>query len=164
MKRYLSVLAAMLLIYTDVSATTCRSQTAAVAGSRSGYDRDKVAATQVEQKESQSSDVVGRCVSGITAISVVPTFPSLSDIFNAVVERACTVAIDRIRDVSVSVASGIPAVGDTPGSPSLPSWPSLSGMPGSSGSPASPASTPLSTAPATTAPATITDLWRAIWR
>ncbi|MBA5690534.1 hypothetical protein [Rugamonas apoptosis] len=162
MKRHLPVLVATLLIFSDVSATTCRSQTAAMAGSRTGYSRDEGAATRVEQKESQSSDAVGRCVSGITTINVMPTFPSLSDIFNSVIERACTVAIDRLRDVPIPGTPGGAGTGDLPG---LPAWPSLPGSSSPTPSPGDPggAIPIVPTTPSTTLGTTASDLWRAIW-
>lgn len=162
MTRHLTILVAALLVSLNASAATCRSQTAAMAGSHTGYSRDEDAATRVEQKESESSDAVGRCISGITTITVMPTFPSLSDIFDSVLTRACTVAIDRIRNPGGSGSVAMPG---------WPSWPSLSSSPAVPGGPSAPTSPTYSGGtppfvpgtPASAAPATPSALLRAIW-
>lgn len=78
----------------------CRVAEAAEAGSRVGFERDRAAAIENEQRESASSSVIGKCVNGITSVIVVPTFPSLSDIFAQAVNRVCRVANDKIRQAS----------------------------------------------------------------
>lgn len=163
MKRYVPLLVVSLFIVAEVSAATCRSQIAASAGSAAGYSRDETAAKQVEQKESISSDAVGRCVSGITSIVVVPTFPSLSEIFSAAIGRVCAVAIDKIRE-GLPRPTGVPGIGSGTGVTIVPSWPVLPEPSGYSVSSSLPAKLPAKAAPPSSAPAAASDSWRAIWR
>jgi hypothetical protein len=78
----------------------CRSGDAAARGSQTGTERDRKAAEQTEQQDRMASDILGRCVSGITSVPTMPTFPSLSDVFNEVKTRIC-----RITSVEISSAS-----------------------------------------------------------
>lgn len=84
---------------TTSQAATCRSGNAAVRGSQQGYERDKQAAEQVAKTEQSSSDILGKCVGGITGVLTVPQFPSLSDIFNQVQNKVCQIARNQIDGV-----------------------------------------------------------------
>ena len=79
----------------SVQAATCRSGSAAAAGSQSGYERDKQAAQQTAQSERSSSDILGKCVGGITSVLTAPQFPSLSDIFDQIKNKVCQIASDQ---------------------------------------------------------------------
>lgn len=92
------------------SHSACRSEAAAIQGAQYGYNRDKTAAIENEKRESASSNVVGRCVGGISSILVVPVFPSLGDIFNNAAEKACRVASDKIREATQIPTMEIPGV------------------------------------------------------
>lgn len=76
----------------------CSSAAAAAQGARAGYERDRAAAEANEQRESASSDTIGRCLAGVTSIVVVPTFPSLGDIFSNALEKMCHVASSKVRE------------------------------------------------------------------
>jgi len=91
----------------------CRSETAAKAGAQQGYERDKNAAIETEWRESASSDVIGRCIGGITSIIVVPTFPSLQQIFAQAAQKMCNVARDKIREAATIPSGGIPGLPTT---------------------------------------------------
>lgn len=80
------------------AAVNCRSATAAAQGSQTGYQRDTQAAEQTAQKERNSSDILGKCVGGITGVITAPQFPSLSDIFNQIKDKICQIAIDQINN------------------------------------------------------------------
>lgn len=151
------------LFATSASAAPCRAQKAAEAGSKAGYTRDKVAAEEMEKRTSDSSDVLAKCIKGITAVTVVPTFPSLADIFAGVVDKACRVSIDKVRSAlpprmeSVPVIPGLPGVPVRPGDlevpvpvPGLPLKPSVG--PVRAGAAMSPS------------PARSDELWKRVWR
>ncbi|WP_321959533.1 hypothetical protein [Burkholderia cenocepacia] len=94
----------------SVQAATCRSGSAAAQGSQSGYDRDKQAAQQTAQSEKSSSDILGKCVGGITSVLTAPQFPSLSDIFDQVKNKVCQIASDQINGVVSDVNGQISGV------------------------------------------------------
>jgi TraL protein len=81
----------------SVQAATCRSGSAAAQGGQSGYLRDKQAAEQTAQSDRSSSDILGKCVGGITAVLTAPQFPSLSEIFDQVKDKVCRIASDQIN-------------------------------------------------------------------
>jgi hypothetical protein len=80
MKTAIGILTLSLLLTLDAKAN-CRVADAARIGSEAGLARDKAAAMQTAEQERKSSDILGRCISGITSIQVVPMFPSPMDIF-----------------------------------------------------------------------------------
>jgi hypothetical protein len=93
----------------------CRSEAAAIQGGQYGYNRDKNAAVENESRENASSELVGKCIGGITSVVVVPAFPSLGDIFSRAADKVCHVATARIRDAatlpSLPTLPGIPTTG-----------------------------------------------------
>ncbi|MCC7005932.1 MAG: hypothetical protein IT497_04735 [Ottowia sp.] len=93
------IIATFLLCTTIAQAATCRSGNAAARGSQQGYERDKQAAEQVAKTEQSSSDILGKCVGGITGVLTAPQFPSLSDIFNQVQNKVCQIARNQIDGV-----------------------------------------------------------------
>lgn len=68
----------------NAQAAACRSGSAATQGSQNGYKRDKKAAEEAGKKERDSSDILGKCVGGISAVMTAPQFPSLSQIFEQI--------------------------------------------------------------------------------
>lgn len=102
----------VLLLYSSASiqAANCRSGSAAAQGSQSGYQKDKQAAEQIAQNERSSSDILGKCVGGITAVITTPQFPSLSDIFDQVKNKVCQIASNQIYGAVSSVNSQINGV------------------------------------------------------
>jgi TraL protein len=69
-----------------------------VEGSKAGYEQAKRAADVWAQKERTMSDQLQQCLSRIRQTSItLPSFPSLSDIFNQMVEKICQAAIDEIN-------------------------------------------------------------------
>ncbi|WP_150119026.1 hypothetical protein [Massilia sp. NR 4-1] len=114
---YLLLLAATFVVCTSAGAAPCRALKAAELGSKAGYMRDKTAAEEMEKRASESSDVLEKCIKSITAVTVVPTFPSLTDIFTGAMERACKVSIDRVRAALPPGMPGIPVIPGLPGAP-----------------------------------------------
>jgi hypothetical protein len=92
---------------------TCRSEAAAVLGGQNGFSRDKNAAVENENRENASSELVGKCIGGITSVVVVPVFPSLGDIFSRAADKVCHVASARIRDAATLPAPAIPGLPTT---------------------------------------------------
>ena len=142
----------------SASAAPCRAQKAAEAGSKAGYSRDKVAAEEMEKRTSESSDVLAKCVKGITTVTVVPTFPSLADIFAGVVEKACRVSIDKVRSALPPGMGSVPVI---PGLPGVPTKPGDLEVP----VPRMPVAAPARVGGAPLPPAAKSeDLWKRVWR
>jgi len=85
-------------VYTGAaSAAPCRMAEAAIKGSQSGYERDTTAAIETAEKDMSASDVLGKCVGGISAVVNAPTFPSLSALFDQVFDRVCRAARNEVQ-------------------------------------------------------------------
>ncbi|MET3132793.1 hypothetical protein AAKU55_003073 [Oxalobacteraceae bacterium GrIS 1.11] len=136
---------AALLVSAGVQAN-CRSADAAKVGGDAGFARDQAAAMQTAEKNNLNSDALGKCISGITSIQVVPAFPSLMDIFNAAATKMCKLASDAIPHGTTSA----PVTG-------------ASAAAGTAPAPAVPAGTDAARSPAET-PARTSDFWSRIWR
>lgn len=91
----------------------CPAETAARNGAAQGYNRDRTAAIETEKRESASSEMLGKCIGGITSVIVVPTFPSLGDIFARARDKVCHVASDRIREATSIPGFGMPGLPST---------------------------------------------------
>lgn len=114
MKQIKPLLILTLLLPLAASAeNSCRSAAAAAQGAQSGYERDRAAAEANEQRESASSDTIGRCLSGVTSIVVVPAFPSLGDIFSNALDKMCHVASRKVRESTKLPNPTIPGVPTT---------------------------------------------------
>ncbi|WP_137808421.1 hypothetical protein [Pseudomonas sp. G(2018)] len=100
------VFSALLLLFcmsANVNAATCRSGEAAVRGSKSGYEEDKKAAEQTVEDELSFSDVLEKCVGGVTGIKAGPTYgPSetFGDWAEKIFKQVCSLARDKINDVA----------------------------------------------------------------
>ncbi|KHJ66367.1 conjugal transfer protein [Pantoea rodasii] len=79
-------------------AATCRAGTAAQTGSEAGYNAAKKANDAWAARESQTSDQLQNCLSGIRNISIsLPNLPSLQDIMNQASEKVCGALTDKIN-------------------------------------------------------------------
>ncbi|MEQ9927998.1 conjugal transfer protein [Pectobacterium parvum] len=79
-------------------AAICRAGTAAQVGSEAGYNAAKKASDAWAVRESQTSDQLQKCLSGIRNISIsLPHFPSLQDIMNQASEKVCGALTDKIN-------------------------------------------------------------------
>jgi len=85
-------------------AVTCRSGDAAATGGQIGYQRDQLAAQQVEKNENISSNTIGKCISGMSSILVAPQFPSISGIFDLVKAKICAAANEKIHEVDADIS------------------------------------------------------------
>lgn len=101
------MLALLLIASASAQSATCRSGDAATIGGQVGYEKDKQAATQMAQKENATSDILGKCVGGVTSILTTPQFPSLSDIFDQVKQKICKAATDEINNIPLDLTSQI---------------------------------------------------------
>ena len=98
----------LLLCFTgSVQAANCRSGNAAVQGSQNGYQKDSQAAEQTAQKQRTTSDILGKCVGGITGVITAPQFPSLSDIFDQIKNKVCKLASDQVNGAVNSVVNNV---------------------------------------------------------
>lgn len=108
-----TVLIALLCTAVHVQAATCRSGSAAAQGSQAGYKRDQQAAEQAAQSELSSSDVLGKCVGGITSVLTAPQFPSLSETFDQIKNKVCQIASSQVNSAISDVNGQINgAIGD----------------------------------------------------
>ncbi|WP_210454612.1 conjugal transfer protein [Pantoea ananatis] len=79
-------------------AATCRAGSAAQTGSEAGYNAAKKANDAWAARESQTSDQLQSCLSGIRNISIsLPNLPSLQDIMNKASEKVCGALSDKIN-------------------------------------------------------------------
>lgn len=141
-----TIVALTLCTAITAQAATCRSGNAASQGSQVGYQRDQQAASQAAQSELSSSDILGKCVGGITSIITAPQFPSLSDIFDQVKNKVCQIASSEVNgalsDVNgkingvlgdindkINSATNVPGIGPALGNPSPVKLPSVQQTP-----------------------------------
>jgi hypothetical protein len=133
-------------------AAPCRSLTAATRGGQAGYEADKRGADQTEQQDRSASDILGRCVAGVTGVVTIPTFPSLAEVFEQIKNEICRIASQQVHQAVGSVSfeienamRGIPMQGQVVAMPTAPVI--GTGMTGQAGTP--------SPSP---------DFWQRIWR
>ena len=88
-----------------VQAATCRSGEAAMRGGEAGLSRDQSAADSNETAEKTSSDILGKCIGGITGIFGTTSFPDLSAIWQMIKDKVCSIASSQVRGV-VSQVNG----------------------------------------------------------
>lgn len=135
--------------------TTCRSGTAAAQGGQSGYENDTKKADEAEQRDREVSDILGRCVGGVTGILTIPTFPSLDEIFKRIKDQVCYIASSRVHEALGSVTGQIDdAIRRVPGRDGSVSVPV----------PITPPPTSLNTAPASKGPTGLVENLNRIWR
>ena len=147
MKTAIGILALVALLASAGAQGGCRAADAAKIGRDAGLVKDQAAATATADNEKTNSDTLGKCISGITSIIVVPTFPSLMSIFDAAATKMCKMASDAIPRVpNLNLAAGIPVV---PGG--------IVPAPGQ-------VSIPVNISPAAAIPAESSDFWSKIWR
>lgn len=100
MKKSLTAYMAVFLCFASFTADAagCRAASAAKAGSEAGYNAAKKASDAWSERESQMSDQMQNCLSGIRNISVsLPHFPSLQDIMNQASEKVCSAMTDKVN-------------------------------------------------------------------
>ncbi len=93
----ITIAALLLCAATSVQAAPCRSSTAASQGSQKAYQRDVQAAQETAQRERSSSDILGKCVAGVTGVITAPQFPSMSDIFDQIKNKVCRIASEQVN-------------------------------------------------------------------
>lgn len=101
MKIVFSAFLLLVCMSANVYAVTCRSGEAAVRGSQSGYEEDKKAAEQIVENELSFSDILEKCVGGVTGIKAGPTYGS-SETFGGwaekILKQVCSIARDKINN------------------------------------------------------------------
>ncbi|GGM25668.1 hypothetical protein ACFQDN_22050 [Pseudomonas asuensis] len=111
MKGFLcTLIVAMLCSVSITEAATCRSGEAAERGGQKGYDRDKQAAQETADRDRSSSDILGKCIGGITAVTTAPQFPSLAEIWEAIKDKVCAIASNQVHGAISEVNSQIGGV------------------------------------------------------
>jgi TraL protein len=82
----------------SVSAATCRAGSAAQAGSEAGYNAAKKASDAWSARESQTSNQLQNCLSGIRDISIsLPHLPNIQSIMNQASEKVCSAMTDKVN-------------------------------------------------------------------
>ncbi len=89
------------------SASTCRSGVAATAGAQAAYENEVNQINQQAANSQSSSDIMGKCISGITSINIMPVFPDLGSIWSDMVNKVCKSASDSISSASNAAISNI---------------------------------------------------------
>jgi TraL protein len=79
-------------------ATNCRSASAAQAGAKTGYERNRNAAEAWSDRENQVSSGLQQCLGSISSAITVPTFPDLSGILSGIKDKICKAARDKIQE------------------------------------------------------------------
>lgn len=119
MRKALCITLLFLVCNPVAQAASCRSGTAAAAGSESGYNRAKAAADAWSQRQNNVSASLGDCLGNISTTITAPTFPNLTDVMNQIGQRICKAARDKISDY---VPPTIDPWGDTPTLPGISSY------------------------------------------
>lgn len=89
----------MLFSAASMAATTCRSGSAAQAGSQAGYERARTAATAWSQRENSVSSSLQSCLSSIKGLAItIPEFPNLGDALSKLENDVCKAAVDKVND------------------------------------------------------------------
>ena len=112
MKSLTRTLLVVLLMCSSVGvhAATCRSGEAAMRGGEAGLARDQDAADSTETAEKLSSDILGKCIGGITGIFGTTAFPDLSAIWQMIKDKVCSIASSQVRGVVSQVQGEINGV------------------------------------------------------
>lgn len=84
----------------DVSAATCRSGTAASKGAEAAYEKEVNAINKQSENSKSSSEIIGKCISGVTGVIVMPTFPDLSGVWEQMINKICKTASDQISNAT----------------------------------------------------------------
>lgn len=75
----------------------CRSGDAAVRGSQVGFERAQTAAQTLSQNQTQAQTLLQKCIAGIANMQSPSQFPSMSDMFNQVVQKVCSAATQQVN-------------------------------------------------------------------
>ena len=112
MKSLTRTLLVVLLMCSSVGvhAATCRSGEAAMRGGEAGLARDQDAADSTETAEKLSSDILGKCIGGITGIFGTTAFPDPSAIWQMIKDKVCSIASSQVRGVVSQVQGEINGV------------------------------------------------------
>jgi TraL protein len=102
------LITSMLLAISSVAdAGTCRSGDAAIIGAQAGYENEINQINKQSDNSKTSSDLMGKCISGVTGVIVMPTFPDLGAIWQEMIDKVCKTASDRISDVTNGAISDV---------------------------------------------------------
>lgn len=91
----------------NVTAATCRSGTAASEGAKTAYQTAVDAINTQADSLKNASEVIGTCISGVTGVVTMPTFPDLGSIWSKLINQVCKSASDKINESYNSVVGDI---------------------------------------------------------
>jgi TraL protein len=101
------IIIATLLVSSCSYGATCRSGAAAAEGAQSAYDAAIAKINSENDALKNSSEVIGTCISAVTGVVTVPTFPDLGSIWSDIMNQVCKTASDKISDSYNDVIGGI---------------------------------------------------------
>lgn len=101
------IIIAGLLISSCSYGASCRSGTAAAEGAQSAYESAIAKINSETDALKNSSEVIGTCISAVTGVVTMPTFPDLGSIWSDIMNEVCKTASDKISDSYNDVIGGI---------------------------------------------------------
>lgn len=90
----------LLTSFDSVSASTCRSASAASSGAESAYQYEVNAINQQAENSKTSGEIIGKCISGITGVNLSVPYPSLSSVWKQVLDKVCQTASQSISNAT----------------------------------------------------------------
>lgn len=101
------IIIACLLVSSCSYGASCRSGTAAAEGAQSAYDAAIAKINTETDALKNSSEVIGTCISAVTGVVTMPTFPDLGSIWSDIKNQVCKTASDKISGSYNEVIGGI---------------------------------------------------------
>lgn len=98
MKIVKSAIVALVIASFSTSAATCRSGAAASEGAQAAYQAAIDAINAEAAALKNSSDVIGTCISSVTGVVTMPSFPDLGSIWGEMIDQVCKTASDKISE------------------------------------------------------------------
>lgn len=85
------------IIATSPAYAGCRAGDAAARGSQAGFARAQTNAVSLSQNQTQAQTLLQKCLQGIANMQTVSMFPSLSDVFDQMVQKVCNAATQQVN-------------------------------------------------------------------
>lgn len=123
MKRRASLALCLALLFPQIAiSATCRSGEAAARGGQVGYERDTKAAEETAKKTASWSDVLSKCVGGMSGVFNGGAFPSIEGELQKLKDKICGAAREQVAKATSGINGAIGgATGGTVGvTPTLP--------------------------------------------
>jgi hypothetical protein len=86
------------------AAPPCGSGEAAERGGDSGYGKDQESSDETAQRDRENNDILDQCIGAVIGTPTAPQFPSLSDIFDQILNEIC----EKVREQVSKAGNQIP--------------------------------------------------------